>query len=281
MTVVELTTDIAAPIERVFDLARDLDLHAASMAHTGERAVAGRMTGRVEAGDTVTWRARHFGMWWSLTSRITEVEAPVRFADVQERGPFAWFRHEHRFEARDGVTRMYDHWEHRSPLGPLGPRRRHAGAWPVHALAARDPQCSAEARGGNDVTTADLRLHVLYDADCGICSRSARLLHRLDHGRRLRLLPLQAAREIPDAPPEDVLLEALHVRDEAGQWNLAGAAWIRIAKELPLLRPVAIAARLAPVRRLIEWAYWRIAGNRHRLSHLLCDDACAIGSRTP
>ena len=120
MTVIDLTTDIAAPIERVFDLARDLDLHAASMAHTGERAVAGRTSGRVEVGDTVTWRARHFGLWWSLTSRITEVEAPVRFADVQERGPFGWFRHEHRFEVVNGVTRMHDHWEHRSPLGPLG-----------------------------------------------------------------------------------------------------------------------------------------------------------------
>jgi ligand-binding SRPBCC domain-containing protein len=120
MTVIELTTDIDAPIERVFDLARDLDLHAASMAHTRERAVAGRLTGRVELGDTVTWRARHFGLWWSLTSRITAVEAPVRFEDVQERGPFTWFRHEHRFEANGAGTRMRDRWEHRSPLGPLG-----------------------------------------------------------------------------------------------------------------------------------------------------------------
>jgi ligand-binding SRPBCC domain-containing protein len=120
MTVIELTTDIDAPIERVFDLARDLDLHARSLAHTGERAVGGRTTGRVEVGDTVTWRARHFGVWWSLTSRITAVEAPTRFEDVQERGPFASFRHVHRFEAIGGVTRMHDHWEHRSPLGPLG-----------------------------------------------------------------------------------------------------------------------------------------------------------------
>jgi ligand-binding SRPBCC domain-containing protein len=120
MTVIELTTDIDAPIERVFDLARDLELHAASMAHTRERAVAGRLTGRVELGDTVTWRARHFGLWWSLTSRITAVEANVRFEDVQERGPFAWFRHEHRFEANGAGTRMRDRWEHRSPLGPLG-----------------------------------------------------------------------------------------------------------------------------------------------------------------
>lgn len=120
MTVIDLTTDIDAPIERVFDMARDLDVHARSMAHTGERAVGGRRTGRIDVGDTVTWQARHFGLWWSLTSRMTAVEPPVRFEDVQERGPFAWFRHEHRFESVGRTTRMYDHWEHRSPLGPLG-----------------------------------------------------------------------------------------------------------------------------------------------------------------
>ncbi len=120
MTVIELATDIDAPVEVVFDLARDLDLHARSMAHTGERAVAGRTSGLAEAGDRVTWRARHFGIWWSLTSRITTVERPGRFVDVQEGGPFAWFRHEHRFERLRGGTRMRDRWEHRSPLGPLG-----------------------------------------------------------------------------------------------------------------------------------------------------------------
>ncbi|HEY0444557.1 MAG TPA: YndJ family transporter, partial [Candidatus Limnocylindrales bacterium] len=47
MTTITLTTDIAAPIDRVFDLARDLDLHAASMAATGERAIGGRTAGRI------------------------------------------------------------------------------------------------------------------------------------------------------------------------------------------------------------------------------------------
>ena len=41
------------------------------MASSQERAVAGRMTGAIELGETVTWRARHFGYWWTLTSRIT------------------------------------------------------------------------------------------------------------------------------------------------------------------------------------------------------------------
>jgi ligand-binding SRPBCC domain-containing protein len=118
---VELTTDINAPVDVVYDLARDLDLHARSMAHTSERAIAGRTSGRIDAGEMVTWRARHFGLWWTLTSRITIADRPTRFADEQVSGPFAWFRHEHRFEAlTDDVTRMHDRWEHRSPLGLLG-----------------------------------------------------------------------------------------------------------------------------------------------------------------
>lgn len=120
MTSLRLETRIEAPIERVFDLARDIDLHARSMQASGERAVAGRVTGQIGLGETVTWRARHFGIWWSMTSRITVVEPPTRFVDEQARGPFQRFRHEHRFESVDGGTRMTDTWEHRSPLGALG-----------------------------------------------------------------------------------------------------------------------------------------------------------------
>jgi ligand-binding SRPBCC domain-containing protein len=122
MTVrIHLETVIDAPIEVVYDLARDLDLHAASMADTGEQAIAGRLHGRIELGETVTWRARHFGIPWTLTSRIVEAEPPWRLVDEQVDGPFAWFRHEHRFDALDdGRTRMVDDWAHASPFGPLG-----------------------------------------------------------------------------------------------------------------------------------------------------------------
>jgi ligand-binding SRPBCC domain-containing protein len=97
VTRIHLETRIEAPIERVFDLARDIDLHARSMAHTGEEAIAGRTSGPIELGETVTWRARHFGRWWTLTSRITVVEPPTRFADEQASGPFARFEHRHTF----------------------------------------------------------------------------------------------------------------------------------------------------------------------------------------
>jgi ligand-binding SRPBCC domain-containing protein len=115
-----LVTDIDAAIERVFDLARDIGLHEQALAHTGEHAIGGRMRGPIEAGETVTWRARHLGRWWTLTSLITTCESPSRFVDEQLVGPFAWFRHEHRFESTPTGTRMTDVWRHRSPFGIIG-----------------------------------------------------------------------------------------------------------------------------------------------------------------
>jgi ligand-binding SRPBCC domain-containing protein len=115
-----LVTDIDAPIDRVFDLARDIDVHVQTLQRTREHPIAGRTSGRIEAGETVTWRARHLGLWWTLTSRITELDAPTGFVDEQLAGPFRRFRHEHRFEATPTGTRMTDHWRHESPFGLLG-----------------------------------------------------------------------------------------------------------------------------------------------------------------
>jgi ligand-binding SRPBCC domain-containing protein len=120
MARIHLETEIAAAIERVFDLARDIDFHQRSMAYSGERAVAGRTSGLIGAGESVSWRARHFGMTWSLTSRVTELEPPVMFVDEQVSGPFASFRHAHRFKPTPAGTLMIDDWEHRPRFGLLG-----------------------------------------------------------------------------------------------------------------------------------------------------------------
>lgn len=120
MTRIRLESRIDAPIERVFDLARDIGLHERSMAATGERAIAGRTSGQIEVGETVTWRARHFGLWWTMTSRIMEVRAPTTFADEQAQGPFRSFHHRHTFRSVRGGTLMVDDWEHEAPFGPIG-----------------------------------------------------------------------------------------------------------------------------------------------------------------
>src|ERR1700733_15775427 len=112
-----LETPINAPIERCFDLSRSIDLHTDSMQHTGEKAIAGRTSGLIELGESVTWEAKHFGIRQTLTSKITEFNYPNCFVDEQVRGAFKSFRHEHRFVQQDGQTLMTDTFTFKSPLG--------------------------------------------------------------------------------------------------------------------------------------------------------------------
>ena len=107
-------------VETAFDLSLSIDAHLDSFGHTGERAVDGVTTGVIGLGEFVTWRARHFGITWTMTSTITEWDRPRCFVDEQRKGPFRSFRHEHRFEPVDGGTRLLDHVEFAAPFGVLG-----------------------------------------------------------------------------------------------------------------------------------------------------------------
>lgn len=60
MPTITLVTIINAPVQTVFDLARSIDMHRHSMAHTNEKPVAGRLSGLIEDGGTVTREARYF-----------------------------------------------------------------------------------------------------------------------------------------------------------------------------------------------------------------------------
>lgn len=120
MPKIELETIINAPIERVFDLARSIDLHADSMAHTSEKAIAGVTKGLINLGETVTWEATHFGIKQNLTSKITICDRPTKFGDTMVSGAFSRFDHEHFFEEIDGKTVMRDVFDYDSPLGFLG-----------------------------------------------------------------------------------------------------------------------------------------------------------------
>lgn len=109
MVVLEETTLIRAPIERCFDLSRSIDLHTRSTARTGEQAIAGVTTGLIAFGEEVTWRARHFGVSQSMTSRITAFDRPRSFQDRMVRGAFHSFEHDHCFaESGQDLTEMCD-----------------------------------------------------------------------------------------------------------------------------------------------------------------------------
>ena len=118
MPAFRIVTEIAAPVERCFDLSRSIDLHLESMIASKERAVDGVTTGLIAEGQEVSWQARHFGVQWRMTSRITEFDPPHRFVDEMVRGPFAAFRHEHHFHPSGTGTRMTDVVSFRMSLGP-------------------------------------------------------------------------------------------------------------------------------------------------------------------
>ena len=120
MPTLYLTTFIHAKPEILFDLSRNIDLHQISTQHTHEKVVAGRMSGLIELGESVTWRAKHFGVFQELTSRITAFDKPNSFTDEMVKGAFKSFQHVHQFEPAGNGTNMIDIFSYTSPLGILG-----------------------------------------------------------------------------------------------------------------------------------------------------------------
>ena len=120
MTSIHLTTFISAPVERVFDLSRSINLHQISTASTYERAVAGVVTGLINEKETVTWEAKHLFKKRQFTSRITVMTKPIFFIDEMIKGDFKSFKHEHHFKSVSNGTIMIDQVNFESPYGLIG-----------------------------------------------------------------------------------------------------------------------------------------------------------------
>ena len=120
MPTIHLTTFIAAPAERVFDLSRHIGLHKESMADFREEAVAGTRFGLIEKNETVTWKAKHLFRNRLLRVRVTEMKKPEMFVDEQAEGNFRMMKHEHYFKPCDNGTIVIDLFHYESPYGLLG-----------------------------------------------------------------------------------------------------------------------------------------------------------------
>ena len=121
MITLRTETTILAPPERCFDLARSVDLHAASASVIHGKATAGRTEGLSDLGDRTTWSARFFGMRFSLTTEITAFERPRGFSDVLYSGLFRHFGHVYTFAPVNvGQTVMTDEFSFQSPFGFVG-----------------------------------------------------------------------------------------------------------------------------------------------------------------
>ena len=75
----------------------------------------------VHPGTVIDYQIRLYGVPVHWRTRIEVVEAPNRFVDVQEKGPYALWRHSHSFKnVGGGATEMKDRVEYAMPLGVLG-----------------------------------------------------------------------------------------------------------------------------------------------------------------
>ncbi len=120
MTTITLTTNMQAPADICFDLSRSVRLHLISTQHTHETAIAGRTEGLFEKGDIVTWRAKHFGVYQTLTMQISELDEPRSFEDIMLKGIFKSIRHRHLFSEQKGITTMKDIFQYEVPFSIFG-----------------------------------------------------------------------------------------------------------------------------------------------------------------
>lgn len=120
MPIIVLITKIKAPQQIVFDLSRSIDLHQTSLQHTDEKAVAGRITGLIENGETVTWQAKHLFKTRSMKVKITAMQPFHSFTDEMAEGDFKSMHHQHIFDFKDDVTAMKDIFTFEAPYGIIG-----------------------------------------------------------------------------------------------------------------------------------------------------------------
>ena len=104
------------------------------------------------AGAKIDYSIRIHGIAVSWRTLIARWDPPHGFIDVQLKGPYRWWHHEHRFEACDGGTRVIDHVKYLAPFAwlthPLMVSRDVAAIFDYRAQALpKELAASAHARG--------------------------------------------------------------------------------------------------------------------------------------
>ena len=120
MTTINLLTKIKAPIEIIFDLSRNIDVHKLSTAKSNETAIDGVTSGLINLDETVTWRGKHFGFYLTHKSIISAMNLYDYFVDEMVEGKFKSFKHEHSFIDGNGFVMMIDKIQYQTPYGIFG-----------------------------------------------------------------------------------------------------------------------------------------------------------------
>lgn len=116
------------------------------------------------------------------------------------------------------------------------------------------------------MTKVPRQITLVFDGDCGVCTRSVRWIKRFDRKRRITAVPYQ----MPGVPTsaglavEEYERAAWAVTPGGRRYRGAGAVNLAVAVALGTNLPYAF-YRLPLVKRAQDRAYDWIAANRHRL----------------
>jgi ligand-binding SRPBCC domain-containing protein len=119
--VLERSQRFEVPIEQAFEFyvdAGNLEPMTPPWLHF-EVTTPGEVT--LRQGALLDYRLRLHGVPLRWQGRIEIWEPPLRFVDIQTRGPYSLWEHTHLFERdSDAATVIHDRVRYALPLGPLG-----------------------------------------------------------------------------------------------------------------------------------------------------------------
>lgn len=126
MAGIHLTTFIEAPIERVFDLTRNLAVYKYVFNSRQEKFSSPAGTNLLSRGETVSIVAQHLNKERLTMLKVTTLDRPTLLVEEQVKGDLEIYRHEHHFKQIDNGTIVIDLIEFGLPRDFIG---RTLGRW--------------------------------------------------------------------------------------------------------------------------------------------------------
>jgi ligand-binding SRPBCC domain-containing protein len=120
MGAIHLTTFVEAPIERVFDLTRNLAVFKYVFNSRKEKLTSRAGANLLTKGETVSIVAKHLGKERLSTLKLTTLERPTFILEEQVKGDLILYRHEHHFKSIDNGTIVIDLIEFDGPRDIVG-----------------------------------------------------------------------------------------------------------------------------------------------------------------
>lgn len=110
---------VSAPVSRVFGF-HEAEGALERLTPPWEETRVLKRGASLAPGTRVIIAVRIGPLWKEWEAEHTRYEKDALFEDVQVRGPFARWRHTHRFLPEGGRTRLVDEVEYELPLGAIG-----------------------------------------------------------------------------------------------------------------------------------------------------------------